>query len=140
MRVYHVIVDGTGYYTCTNGVIVDLFDKVVGVAAGELYAAQVIGAHIIEVGIDMVTEAEIEIRIHDIAYALLHVFTVDIAPADRHLRHSYYIGEVTLLVTVRLGYDKCNVHVATLPHALSETVAGSAETAEDVRWEFPPEH
>ncbi len=62
----------------------------------------------------MVTQTEVEIRVH--------------------------IGEVTLLVTVGLGYDKGDIHVATLPHALSETVAGGAETAEDVRWKFPPEH
>ncbi len=33
VRVDHVIVDGAGYDSCTYGVVVDLFYKVVGVAA-----------------------------------------------------------------------------------------------------------
>ncbi len=88
----------------------------------------------------MVAQTVVEVGIHDIPDAVEHVVVVYIAPDDGDLRHADNVGEVFLFVAERLGYDKGDIHVATLPHTLSETVAGSSETAEDVRWEFPPEH
>ncbi len=88
----------------------------------------------------MVAQTVVEVGVHDIADAVLHIFARDVAPAYGHLRHANDVGEMTLFVAERFGYYKGDVHVATLPHTLSETVAGGAETAEDVRWKFPPEH
>ena len=96
--------------------------------------------HVVEIGIDMVTETEVEIGIHQVADALLHILACHVAPCYRHLRCADDVGEVFLFIAERLGYDERDVHVATLPHALCKAVAGGTESAEDMRWELPPEH
>ena len=127
-------------HTRGNRVVVDFLEKIRGIFAGELYATEVVGAHIVEVGIYMVAETEIKVGGHEFAYTCIDIVTVDIAPCNRHLRVADYMSEASVFVAIRLGNDKGYVHVATLPHTTGEAVAGSAETAEDVRREFPTEH
>ena len=140
VRVDDVEIERAGHDTGTYRVVVYLLDKIVGITAGKLDAPQVVGAHIVKIGIDMVAQTEIEVGGHDIADALAHIVGIDVAPAHGHLRHAHDVGEMVFLIAIRLGDDKGYLHVATLPHAFCETVARGAETAEDVRGKFPPEH
>ena len=50
------------------------------------------------------------------------------------------MSELAVFVTERLRDNESDVHIAALPHAFCETVAGGAKTTEDMRGEFPPEH
>ena len=88
----------------------------------------------------MVTETEVKLGVHEFANACIDIITVDVAPCHRNLRVADNMGETAVFVAKRLGNDKSDVHVAALPHATGETVAGSTEAAEDMRREFPAEH
>ena len=85
VTVNDVTVDRAGNDTGCYRIIVDLFKKVVGIAARELDTSEIIGAHVIEVGIYMVAQTEIQIRIHHLADARLDIITGYIAPRNRHL-------------------------------------------------------
>ncbi len=74
-----------GYHSRCDGVIVDLFQQIVRIASGEFNTAEIICTHIVEVGIYMVAQSEIEVGIHDIAYSLLHIVAAHVAPCDRNL-------------------------------------------------------
>ena len=140
VRVDDVEIKRTGDHACNNRIVVDFFKKIVGIASRELYAAQIIGAHIVEIGINMVAEAVVQLRTHQTAYAGVDIVAVDIAPCHRHLRATDYVGEAFVFIAERLGDDEGYVHVATLPHALCQAVAGGAQPSEDMRREFPAEH
>ena len=53
---YDVELLGAGYYAGYYRVVVDLLVQVVGIASGELYATQIVGIEIAEIGVDVVTE------------------------------------------------------------------------------------
>ena len=135
-----VEIERAGYDACADRIVVDLFDKIVGIAARELETSQVVGAHIVEVGVDMVAQPVVEVGRHDAPDALLDIVAVDVAPGYRSLACADYVGKVAVFVAEGLGDDEGYIHVATLPHAASEAVAGGAETAQNMRWELPPEH
>ena len=88
----------------------------------------------------MVAETEVKLGVHKLADAGVDIITVDVAPCDRHLRVADNMGETAVFIAKRLGNDKCDVHVAALPHATGKAIAGSTEAAEDMRREFPTEH
>ncbi len=136
----HIKFLGTGHHSCHYGIVVDLLQKIIGIASRKLNAPQVIGAHVVEIGIYMIPQTEVLVGIHYVSDAALHIFAADISPCDRNLRGTYDLGKALILVAEWLWYDKCYVHVATLPHSSGETIAGGAKTSENVRGEFPPKH
>ena len=81
----HIEVKGASDHAGANRIVVDLFEKIVGVAAGEFETSEIVGAHVVEVGINMVSEPEVEVGIHIFAYAVFDVFAVYISPGDRYL-------------------------------------------------------
>ena len=119
VAVDYVEVESAGYHACGYRVIVDFLQKVVGVSAGELYASQVVGAHVVEVGVDVVAQGEVQFRRHQFAYSCVDVFAVDLPPGHGHLRCADYACEGTVFVAVGFGNDECYVHVAAFPHAAS---------------------
>ncbi len=88
----------------------------------------------------MVAETEVKLGIHHLADALLYVVARYVPPGHRGLGGSDNVGELLVLVAERLGDHEGYIHVAALPHAAGQAVAGGTEAAEDVRWKFPPEH
>ena len=83
--VNHVEFLSAGYHAGANRVIVDFFQEIVGISAGELDASEIIQAHVVEVGIDMVAQTEILVRVHDVAYAAFHIFAAYVTPCHRDL-------------------------------------------------------
>ena len=57
VRVNDIAVNGAGDDAGGDGVVVDFLEEVIGVTTGELDAPEVVGAHIVEVGVDVVAEA-----------------------------------------------------------------------------------
>ncbi len=88
----------------------------------------------------MVAEAEIEVGVHDLAYAALDILAAHVAPCYGGLRRADDVGEVAFLVAERFGDYEGDFHVATLPHALGQAIAGGSQTAEDVRGKLPSKH
>ena len=129
-----------GYHSCRYAVVVDFLEQVVGIASRELDAAEVVEAHVVEIGVDVVAQAEVHLGAHVASDALFHVVARHVAPCHRHLRCAYYAGETAVFVAPRLRDYEVYFHVAALPHAACEAVACGAESAEDVRREFPAEH
>lgn len=122
----YVEVDCACYHACGDRVVVDLLEQVVGIASRKFDAAEIVGAHVVEVGVYVVAQTEIEAGIHQPAYARVDVVAAHVAPGYRHLRCAYDVGEMLVLITERLGYHESDVHVAALPHAFGEAVAGGA--------------
>ena len=101
-----------GHLSGNDRVVVDLLVKVAWISSGKLHRTKIVHVHIVKVGIDMVTELEIVVRIHDIAHALLHVVIVYIAPCDRHGIHSYDTCCMLALITKRMRQAERDVHIA----------------------------
>ncbi len=59
VRVYDVEINSAGHNAGHYRIVVDFFKKIVGIASRELYRAKVIGAHIVEIGVDVVAQAEV---------------------------------------------------------------------------------
>ncbi len=59
VAVDYVAVDGACDHSGRDRIIVDLFKKIVGIATRELYAAEIVGAHIVEIGIYMVAQTKV---------------------------------------------------------------------------------
>ena len=75
--------------TGDDGVVVDFLVQVFRVASGKLHAAQVVDVHVVEVGVDMIAQLEVEVGVHDVAHAALYVVAVDVAPGYGHGVHGY---------------------------------------------------
>ena len=129
-----------GNDACHDGIVVDFVVQVFGIAAGKLYAAQVVGEAIVEVGIDMVAQGEVEFGRHLIAEALLHVVVVYIAPHYGRSAQPDDVHKTFVLVAPRLGQAERYLHVGLHRQAFGDAVAGSAESAQDVRGKLPTEH
>ena len=68
--------------------------------------------HIIEVGIKVVAQTEIVIRIHDISHAAFHIVVIDIAPYDRHRIHRHDTCSRLVLIAEGMRQAESDVHVA----------------------------
>ena len=140
VRVNDVAVNGAGDDAGSDGVVVDFLEEVIGVTTGELDAPEVVGAHIVEVGVDVVAEAVVQLGRHELADARIYIVAIDVAPGNWHLRRADDVSEATVFVAPGLRNDKSDVDIATLPHAARQAIRGGAETAKDMRGKFPPEH
>ena len=77
------------HHTCNDRIVVDLLVQVRWIAASKLHTAKVVDVHIVEIGIDMVTQVIIIVGIHHVRDAALYIFVVDITPCNRHTVHSH---------------------------------------------------
>ena len=72
---------GTCDYTCYDGVVVDLLQKVIGILARELKAAKVIRPTVGEVSIDMIPQMVVHLWAHfareTLSYVLIGYISVD---------------------------------------------------------------
>ncbi len=63
-----VVVECACHHTCDNRVIVDFLMQVSWITTGKLHRTKVVDVHVVEISIQMVAQAEIQIRIHDVAH------------------------------------------------------------------------
>ena len=111
MCVNDIEIEGTRHHTCNNRVVVNLLMQITRIAACKLHRTQVIDMHVVEVCIDMVTQSEIQIRIHDITHTVTDIVITDITPCNRHGIHSNDIASITLLVTKRFRQTERDIHI-----------------------------
>ena len=123
-----------------DGVVVDLFLQIVGIAARKLDATQVVGEPIGEIGVDVVAQGEILFGRHAIAEALAHIVVVHVAPHDGSFAQPDDVHETFVLVAPGLGDAEGDVHVGLCGQAGGHAVGRGAEPAEDVGREFPAKH
>ena len=130
----------SGNDTRHDGVVVDLFLQIVGIAARKLDATQVVGEPIGEIGVDVVAQGEILFGRHAIAEALAHIVVVHVAPHDGSFAQPDDVHETFVLVAPGLGDAEGDVHVGLCGQAGGHAVGRGAEPAEDVGREFPAKH
>ena len=140
MAVNDVAVHGAGNDTRNDAVVVDFFEQVLGITSREFYTSQVVGAHVVEVAVDVVAQVEVHLRVHHVTDAALNIVPVHVAPCHRCAVGTDDVGEFFGLIAPGLGDDKGDVHVAILPHALGESVTCGSQSSQDVRRKFPAEH
>jgi hypothetical protein len=129
-----------GHLTCDDRVVVDLLVKIARLTSGKLHSTEIIHVHVVEVGIDMLTELEIVVRIHDITHTLLDIIIVYIAVCNRHSIHGNDTTSMLTLITERMRQTKRDVHVALSLQTLRDTIVSSGESTEYVRRILPSKH
>ena len=137
---YNIKFFATGYNASDDAVVVDLVVEIRWITTGKVHTAEVIHVHIVKVGIDVVTIAEIVIRIHDVAHTLLHIVTIDVAPCDRHTVHSHKFTCTAVLITERMRQTQCNINITLGMQALSDTKVGSSQATKYMRRILPAKH
>ena len=140
VRVNHVAIDGAGYNTCHDGVIIYFLEQVVGVATREFYTPQVVSVHIVKIAIDVVAQVKISAWVQHFPYSPFHIVPVHIAPCHGSGVGTNDASKVLGLIAPGLGNDKSDVHVATLCHALGKTKTCCSKPPQDVRRKFPAKH
>ncbi len=140
VRVNDIEVERARYHTSHYRVVVNLLNEVVGITARELQASQVVGVHVVKVTVDVVAQVVVELRIHHIANATLHIVPVHVAPGNGRVVGSDNASKVLGLIAPGLGNDKRDIHVAILGHALCQTETRGAQATQDVRRELPAKH
>ncbi len=131
---------GACHDTCNDRIVVDFLVQVAGIASGKLHTSQVVDVHVVEVGIDVVTEPEIGVGVHDVAYTVFHIVVVDVAPGNRHGVHGNDIGSIAALVAERMWQAQRDVDVALSLQALGDTEVGCCQSAKHMRRILPSKH
>ena len=111
-----------GHLTSNNGVIVNLLVQVAGIASCKLHRTQVVHIHVVEIGIDMLTELEIVVGIHDVAHTLLNVVIVDITISDGHSVHGNDAAGMLTLIAKRMRQTKHGLNVALSLQSLRDSI------------------
>jgi hypothetical protein len=129
-----------GHLTCDDRVVVDLLVQIARITSGKLHGTEVIHVHVVEIRIDMLTELEIVVRIHDITHTLLDIVIVYVTISDRHGIHGNDTTSVLTLITKRMRQTEGDVHVALSLQTLRDTIVSSGESTEYVRRILPSKH
>ena len=130
----------TGHLAGDDRVVIDLLVQVAGVTSRKLHRTEVVHVHIVEVCIDMITELEIVIGIHDVAHTLLHIVIVHIAPGDRHGIHGDDTTSMLTLITERMRQTERDVQISLGLQSLGDTIVGGGQSTEYVRRILPSKH
>ena len=123
-----------------DGVVVDLFLQVVGIAPRKFDTAEVVGESVGEIGVDVVAQGVVLFGSHAVAEAFAHIVVVHVAPHDGGLAQTDDVHETLVLIAPRLGDAEDDVHVGLRGQAGCHAIGRSAEAAEDVGGEFPAKH
>ena len=112
MGVNDVELLSTCHLTGDYRVVVDFLVQVAWVTAGKLHSAQVVDIHVVKVGIDMITQLEIVVGIHDVAYTLFHIVIVHITPGNGYGVHRHDAAGMLTLVAERVRQTEHCLNVA----------------------------
>ena len=128
------------HHTGNDRVVVYLVMQVGRITTCKIHASQVVDMHVVEVGIDMVTIAEIIVGVHDVSHPLLHIVVVDIAPGYRHTVHGHYLGGTAVFVAEGMRQTERDVYIALCVKSLRDAEIGGSKTTEYVRRILPSKH
>jgi len=128
------------HHTGDDRVVVDLVVEIGGIAARKVHASQIVDVHIVEVGIDMVTEVVVFFRAHQVADALFDVVVVDISPCDGHTVHGHDVRKGVILIAPGLRQAEGDVDIALSVQSFRDTEIGSCQTAVNMRRILPSKH
>src|SRR5690554_706076 len=116
--------NNTGY----DGVVVGLLQDIARVPARELQTTKIVGIHVVEVGIYVVTHPEILLWIHELFESRLYRFPADIPPHDGRIVAADYLQKTLIFVAPGLGNNKQYLHIFLLGHSLGQTVTCCSES------------
>ena len=123
VRVYDVAGIGASYHTGHNRIIIYLFEQIVGITPRKFDTTQIIGMQIIEIGVNVISQIEIFLRIHAVPQPAGDIVPRDIAPCDRCISRTDDMSETFIFISVRFGYDECYIHIAAFGHTFCKAVA-----------------
>ena len=140
MSMDNVKLHGASHDAGNNRVVIDFLVKVAGIAACKLHSAKVVDVHVVEVGIQMVAQTEIEVRVHDVTHTVANVVVADVAPGNRHRIHGHNLAGRAVLVAEGFGQTERDVHVALCVQTLRNTIVSCGESTKYVRRILPSKH
>lgn len=131
---------GARHLSGYDAVVVYLLVKVAWVSAGKLHAPQVVDVHIAEVGIYVVAEPVILIRVHQVADALLHVVAVNVLVHYWHAVHCHDTRVGVVFIAKRPWQAKRYLHVALGVQSFRNAEVGGGQSTEYMRRILPSKH
>ena len=140
MGMNDVVVEGTSHHTGDDGIVVDFLVQVARIAASKLHGAQIVDVHVVEVSIQVVAQAEIEVGVHDVPYPFANIVSRHVAPGNGHSVHGYDVAGRTVFVAEGMRQTERNVHVALGMQALRDTIVSGGQSTEYVRRILPSKH
>ena len=136
----NVVVQGTSHHASDNRIVIDFLMQIARITTGKFHSAQVVDMHVVEVGIQMVAQTEIQVRIHDITHSLTDIVGRHVTIGNRHSIHGHNLASRTILVTEGMRQTERNIHIALSIKALRDTIVGGGQSTEYVRRILPSKH
>ncbi len=140
VRMNNVKLLGAGNHASDDRIVVDFLMQVAGIATGKLHSAQIIHMHVVEIGINMLTQLEIIVGIHHVTHAILHIVVADITPGDRHGIHGHDAASSLTLIAKRMWQTEHSLDVALCLQSFRNTIVGSCKSAKHMRRILPSKH
>ena len=131
---------GTGHLTGDDRVVVNLLVQIARITAGKLHRTQIVHVHIVKVCVDMITQLEIVVRIHNVTHTLLHVVVIDITPGNGHSVHGHDTTGMLTLITKRMRQTEHRLNIALSFQTFRDTIIRSGESTKHMRRILPSKH
>ena len=114
--------------------------QITRIATSKLHSTQIVDVHVVEVGIQMVAQTEIKVRIHDVAHTLANVVNRHITIGNGHSIHSHNLTGGTVFIAKGLRQAERDIHIALCMQSLRNTIVSSSKSTEYVRRILPSKH
>ena len=135
-----VVIERAGNDSGDNRIVIDFLMEIGGVSTGKLHRTEVIDVHIIEIRIDVVAQAEVEIGVHNVTHLVLHIVVIDIAPGDRHTVHRHDIGGAAVFIAPWFGQTEYRLYITLGVQTLRYTIVGGSQSTIYMRRILPTKH
>ena len=130
----------TRHLTCNDRVVIDLLMQIAGITSSKLHRPEIVHVHIVKVSIDMLTQLEIIVGIHDVAHTLLHIIVIYITISNGHSIHGNDTAGMLALITKRMWQAEHCLNIALGFQAFRNTIIRSGESTKYMRRILPSKH
>ena len=110
------------------------------ITAGEVHRPEVVDVHVIEVGIDVLTQLEVQFRRHQIAETVFHIVIAKFTIGDGYMIHCHNVSKRVVLITERMRQAEDCLDIPLCMKSLGNAKVGSSQTAIYMRRILPSKH
>ena len=135
-----VVVKRTSHHASNNRIVIDFLMQIAWITARKLHGAKVVDVHVVEVGIQVFAQTEIEVGIHNVAHTLANIVGRHVAIGNGHRIHGHNVACRAVFIAKRFGQTERNIHIALGIETLRDTIVSGSQSAEYVRRILPSKH